>query len=141
MPIDGFTSLCSAKASTIISQDRGNPQKYIAHNKDKSQVNHYKIDGVVIREGQRCDFALFNEDKRVVYLIELKGSDLEKAAAQLEATRQALAEHLSSYATIEYRIVANKCRTHSIQSTNFKRYCKTWAGHFKYATAKIEENI
>lgn len=38
-----------------------------------------------------------NEDKKVAYLIELKGSDLVKAAKQIESTENALRQALAGY--------------------------------------------
>ena len=49
MPINGFDSICEDHAPRITSQDRGNPQKHIAHNDLRSYVTHYAIDGVVIK--------------------------------------------------------------------------------------------
>lgn len=60
-------------------------------------MTHYKIDGVVIKVGSRCDYLLMNEEARIAYLIELKGSDLVKAAEQLEATENVLQRELLTY--------------------------------------------
>ncbi|MDE6963811.1 MAG: hypothetical protein K2P30_09305, partial [Lachnospiraceae bacterium] len=78
-------------------------------------MTHYKIDGTVIKTGNRCDYLLMNEQKRTAYLIELKGSDLVKAAEQLESTEKFLKKELSGY-ELQYRIVANKCKTQEIYS-------------------------
>lgn len=140
MPINGFDSICEDHAPRIISQDRGNSQKHIAHNDLRSYVTHYAIDGVVIRQGNRCDYLLLNEDKNTAYLIELKGSDLAHAARQLEATENALRSELSQY-NKHYRIVANKCKTQEIESTEFKKYRVKWGGKLKYGTSTINEDI
>ena len=114
MPLKGFKSLCNKYASQIVSQDKGNPQYHKRINSANTYVTHYKIDGIVIKTGSRCDYLLMNEEKRIAYLIELKGSDLVRAAGQLEATEKFLGQELSDY-ELQFRIIANKCKTQEIQ--------------------------
>lgn len=83
MPLNGFISLCGKNAEQIVSRDKGNPQYHKANNVSNSEVTHYQIDGEVIKTGDRCDYLLMNETSKTAYLIELKGSDLVKAASQL----------------------------------------------------------
>lgn len=148
MPLPGCTSHCDEHAPIIVSQDGGaKSPKHIANNRRKSLVYQYKIDGEVIAQGPRCDYLVMNEDMKTAYLIELKGSDLETAAAQLEETAKKLARGLYSY-ELSFRIVANKCKTQEIESTAFRKYRKKWAGYnqfgskrFDYRTGAYEENI
>ena len=42
-------------------QDKGNPQYHRGINPAKAYVTHYKIDGTVIKTGNRCDYLLMNE--------------------------------------------------------------------------------
>lgn len=88
-------------------------------------MTHYKIDGVVIKSGSKCDYLLMNEEVRIAYLIELKGSDLVKAAEQLEATENMLRRELAAY-KLQYRIVANKCKTQEIHSSAYRKYQVRW---------------
>lgn len=140
MPLKGFSSLCNKNASYIISKDKKNSQYHKAKNVGKAEVTHYQIDGVVIKSGSRCDYVLMNETKRVAYLIELKGSDLVKAAEQLEATENSLKKELSDY-EIRYRIVANKCKTQEIHSSAYRKYQMKWKGKLEQKTGFMEENI
>lgn len=119
MPLKGFSSLCSKNAAQIVSKDRGNPQYHKANNITKAHVTHYKVDGIVMKAGSRCDYLLLNEDMKIAYFIELKGSDLVKAAEQLEATEQFLHQSLSGYQS-QYRIIANKCKTQEIRSSAYR---------------------
>lgn len=121
MPLTGFESICDRDAALIVSRDKGNSQYHKGINGGRVYVTHYKIDGVVIKSGNRCDYLLMNEAARIAYLIELKGSDLTKAARQLEATEKALVQPLSGY-SIQYRIVANKCNTQEICSCEYRKY-------------------
>ena len=140
MPLRGFESLCSENAAQIVSRDKKNPQYHRGINIDKAYVTHYKIDGVVLKTGSRCDYLLINEKKRTAYLIELKGSDLVKAAEQLENTERALQKELSDY-ELRYRIVANKCKTQEIQSSAYRTYQIRWKGRLRQGTGCMEENI
>lgn len=90
--------------------------------------------------GNRCDYLLMNEEKKIAYLIELKGSDLIKASQQLETTAKVLEEELSDY-TLQYRIVANKCKTQEIYSSAYRKYQIRWKGRLIQKTGFIEENI
>lgn len=140
MPLMGFESICSKNAAQIVSKDRGNPQYHKGYNSRGMYVTHYKIDGNVIKSGNRCDYLLINEDTRTAYLIELKGSDLVKAAEQLETTENALKQQLSDY-RMQYRIIANKCKTQEIHSSAYRKYQIRWRGRLKQGTGAIEEFI
>lgn len=140
MPLKGFESLCGKNAAQIVSRDKGNPQYHKGNNADKAYVTHYQIDGVVIKEGGRCDYLLINEDARVAYLIELKGSDLVKAAEQIERTERVLKKELSKY-QLQYRIVANKCKTQAVASSAYRKYQIRWKGRLKQKAGFMEENI
>ncbi len=140
MPLIGFNSLCNDHAPIIVSQDDRNPQKHVANNVKKSYVTHYKIDGVVIQDGNRCDFLLLNEDTKIAYLIELKGSDLSKAAEQLEATEKKLSQELNAYSK-RYRIISNKCKTTEINHSSYLKYKKKWGGKLVQRTSVFSENI
>lgn len=140
MPLVGFESICSRNAAQIVSKDKGNPQYHKGINNGKVYVSHYKVDGVVIKSGNRCDYLLMNEAARTAYLIELKGSDLVKAAKQLEATEKALTQQLADY-SLQYRIVANKCRTQEIRSSEYRKYQLRWKKKLMLRTGYIEEDI
>lgn len=140
MALKGFESLCDQYASQIVSRDKGNPQYHKGINEKKAYVTHYKIDGVVLRTGSRCDYLLLNEELRTAYLIELKGSDLTEAAEQLAATEKALRQELSGY-EVQYRIVANKCKTQEIRSSAYRKYQIRWKGRLTQRTGFIEETI
>lgn len=139
MPLPGFSSLCEDHQKNVVSRDYGTKRKHTAINPNGACfVTQYNIDGVVIRTGKRCDFLVMNEDKKDAYLIELKGSDVEKAAEQLVETAKTLSEQLRSY-NKHYRIVCTRCRTHAINSTKYKKL--TAGKDFKRAENEMTENI
>ncbi len=93
-----------------------------------------------MKTGNRCDYLLLNEDSHMAYFIELKGSDLVKAAKQLEATEAFLRQKLSGYQA-QYRIVANKCKTQEVRSSAYRKYQIQWKGRLVQKTGFIEEKI
>ena len=139
MPIDSYASLCERNAKIIVSRDVGD-REHRGNNPRQCYVTHYRIDGVIITDGLRCDFILMNEDDKRAYLIELKGSKLSDAAQQLEATEVSLKKHLMGYA-LRYRIVASRSKTQQIESADFKKYRERWKSALIYKTNKIEEEI
>lgn len=109
-------------------------------NPNGSYVTHYQIDGIVIKNGNKCDFLLINETAKIAYLIEVKGSDLSWAAKQLFETERVLSKQLSSY-SLRYRIVASKCKTQEIHTTEFNKFRLLWKKNLKYSTNQIIESI
>lgn len=137
MPLSGYPSICQPYDSQIVSEE--NSRSHIAYNNSHKRMNHYHIDGNVIKQGLRCDYLLINETEHIAYLIELKGSDLSKAARQLEVTEQVLHSQLPQ--TRRYRIVASKCKTQEIESTEFRKYRHKWGKNLVYKTLQMEEQI
>lgn len=140
MPLNGYVSLCKNRAPIITSKDKGGSRTHIGYNRKSARVTHYQIDGVVITQGNKCDYLLINEDTCTAYLIELKGSDLCWAAVQLASTEKALAPQLAGY-SLCYRIVASKCKTQEIESAKFKKYRLRWKDSLKYRTEQLEDDI
>ena len=140
LPLSGYLSLCKKNASEIVSRDKGSPRCHRGMNANASYVTHYKIDGVVIKNGNKCDFLLINETAKIAYLIEVKGSDLSWAAKQLFETEKRLSSQLSAY-SLRYRIVASKCKTQEIHTTEFNKYRLLWKKNLKYSTNQIIEPI
>ena len=140
MPLKGHQSICRPKEATIVSKDRKSAVKHIAHNREASDVSHYRIDGEVIKEGSRCDYLLLNETKKDAYFIELKGSDISHALEQLDETAKKLSSELAGY-TLYFRIVANRINTQAIRDTKYHRYQKKWQGRLQKKTTCKEEDI
>ena len=101
LPLHGFESICkNKKPPIIVSRDKKQTREHRAYNINENYVTQYRIDGIVLTEGNKCDYLLLNEDKQVAYLIELKGKNLSHAAVQLEETLKALTYELNNYKNI-----------------------------------------
>lgn len=143
MPLTGFHSLCNLRQRIIVSRDEGQAREHRAQNVDGCRVSHYKIDGTVVRDAsKRCDFLLMNDDRSDAYLIELKGTNIEDALEQLEATAQVLQQALHGY-RIKYRLVHSKARTHALNGNKFKKFQKRHgsSGEFLHRERVLEESI
>ena len=117
---------------------------HVGKNNSREHVRQFQVDGGIIPKNApdpRCDYLLLNDDKQTARYIELKGSDIEKAIAQIENTIRMLHPSISSY-TIFRRIVY-RTGSHSVNS----RSVTTWK--LKYgknngavvSERKYEENI
>lgn len=143
MPLNGYTSCCEERQAIIVSKDRGTKREHRAINAGKSRVSQYKIDGDVVRDQTpRCDFLVMNDDKKNAYLIELKGSDIEHAIEQLEATASRFKSELQDY-KIKYRIVCSRARTQALNSNTYKSFRRKYSSsdEFLCTEKQIIENI
>ena len=131
-------SLCSTDQKIIVSTENKRTHKGI---NQSSCVYHYKIDGDVISKEDRrlrCDYILENESLREVYIIELKGTDVEHAADQIESTLEIFNNKLKGY-VIKPRIVY-RSNTHGINSVRILRFKKMFPESI-LKTNRIEEII
>ena len=144
MALKDFQSLCSLHQKIIVSRDQHNPQKHVANNNDLCKVYQYRVDGIIITDGKSCDYLLWNDVKNNIYLIELKGSDLEYAVEQLEQTELVLKQRYWQEikdAIFYYRVVLNKVTTHALASNKVKKFMNRHNGQCCFETKILEEAI
>ena len=100
MNINDYTPRRSGTYAEFVSSENG--CKHIGRNVSRHEIRQFKIDGEVITKNAdtaRCDYLLLNDEAKRAYYIELKGSDLEKAIQQIEATVQMFQTSLPGYTT------------------------------------------
>ena len=100
MNINDYTPRRSGTYAEFVSSENG--CKHIGRNVSGHEIRQFKIDGEVIAKNAdtaRCDYLLLNDEAKRAYYIELKGSDLEKAIQQIEATVQMFQTSLPGYTT------------------------------------------
>jgi hypothetical protein len=138
----GVKGLISDDARFSVSfNQRG--REYRAENPMARRVLCYKVDGGVIEDGERCDFALGIPSFEVVCLIELKGKDLKKAASQILSTIQILGNKIEPY-VIHGRIVLSRVSRPDLRSSVLIQLERTLAqrgGTVRRSTNIMEENI
>lgn len=127
MLFDEKYSSCSKKQSIVVSKENGN--QHILNNKSLCNVYQYRIDGGIISsaEGERCDYIVEAKKtpKYYAYMIELKGSDLNKAISQIQSTINMYRDNLKEY-VIFPRIVIHKTSTHDIRGKKYRDFKKLY---------------
>lgn len=132
-------SHCAVDQKCIVSSENG--REHRAYNNDRSRVFQYKIDGEIISKNdprKRCDFLVENESKGALYLIELKGTDVEHAVDQIEETITSFADEFSGFQL--YPRIVYRRNTHGVSSSKVLRFKKKYPHHC-IRTNKIEEYI
>ena len=105
---------CRPRQKIIVSEE--SRVKHIARNVNKNRIRQIKIDGDMWTKGTeitRADYLILNEDKKVAYIIELKGSNIEHALEQIKNTDVNLSTALSDfqkYWRIVYRTRTKKLK-------------------------------
>ena len=119
-----FPTYCTKKQKEIHSKEK--KSEHIAVNNDEDFVRQIKIDGDVVpsdyTQERRADYLVLDETKKTAYLIELKGSHIMSACAQLENTDKNLGVALKEH-KIYWRVVCGS-RTLNLRNNDIKKYKK-----------------
>jgi hypothetical protein len=122
-----------------------NSRKFEGVNAKQKPFELYRVDGCLIKEGQRCDFLLLNcSDELVAYLIELKGSDLIHAVRQINTTLSHFLNELRDFKKINGRIVLTKVNSPDLKSSDFIKLTKKirqLGGTLEYKATVLKESI
>lgn len=130
-----------------------NGRSYRVTNSTKRRLLLYRVDGGVITSGLRCDYALgmpgdsesvvASEQVSIVNLIELKGTDLKHAAAQILSTLTELGSKLDGF-TINGRIVLSRVSRPDIRASNviaLERKLATLGGELRKSSRTMDETV
>ena len=124
--LSDYENLCTdERQKTIISRDRRSDCQHRANNVEKqnnlrSAVRQYKVDGNIIKDGNKCDYLVLNDDLKTAYLIELKGSKIHDAIKQLEDTLQIMKDNLPDYNF--FLRIAYTGKTHTVRDNKITRW-------------------
>jgi len=139
----GTTGLLSEDRRSI-AQFNENGMIYKGINNTKKKVLRYQVDGAMISNGvKKCDNALGLPEQNIMYLIELKGSDLKKAAEQILETIVELSDKLDGM-IVHGRVVCSRIPKPDIRSSQIIRLERELAqrkGNFFKQSKIIEEII
>ncbi|UTA69165.1 hypothetical protein [Emticicia sp. 21SJ11W-3] len=135
------------KRGTIVLTDIGKSQ-YKVFNPNKKRVSELKVDGCLIKIGERCDYLLLvsNDSQfknKDAYFVELKGSDLMKAISQIDASIETLKGKLNDFKRVFGRIVLTKNNVPDLNNTaiiKLRNKLKKMDGNLIYRV-KLEEQI
>ena len=123
MIFDSRYSKCDIRQKKVVSAEKKN--EHILYNESGCNVYQYHIDGGIVqtRTGERCDYIVEVDmiPKSKAYIIELKGSDLEKAISQVLTTMNVFKTQLSGYIQLP-RIIMRKVPTHEIHGNRYREF-------------------
>ena len=127
--LSDYENLCKNKRQAIIvSRDvksktdcRHEARNIVRRNNLCSIVRQYLIDGNIIKEGNKCDYMVLNDDMKTAYLIELKGDRIHHAIKQLEDTLRIMRENLPEY-NFFLRIVYTGNCSHAVRDNKTIRW-------------------
>ncbi len=118
-------------------------KKYVPKNPNCKRLQHFKVDGCLIKTQTRCDYLMLNHTDSAAYFIELKGRALDKAAVQILCSIETLKSPIAGW-TIHARIVLSKVPQPELNTTNvvsLKRMLKRFGGKLEYQSKKFEETL
>ncbi|QJB46433.1 hypothetical protein [Dolichospermum flos-aquae] len=135
---------------TIVVRDSGNKQEYRITNKNGKEICKIKVDGCLIKEGERCDYLILSCEDKSAFFVELKGHDLQKALSQIDSSINKLKDEIPELQEFKIyaRIVLNRNPTPDINSSieiKLKKRLKQQNGKdsgdlIKYKSQVLEEN-
>lgn len=96
-------------------KERG--KELTVQNESGKEIAVYHVDGCLIQQGRCCDYLLLIIDDECAHFIELKGSHIEKAIEQINASIDNLFPKLSTY-KINAWIISSKARAPALRSTH-----------------------
>ncbi|AWQ41547.1 hypothetical protein CAL61_00530 [Enterobacter hormaechei] len=133
-----------SKNKKIVLSDKGTSTQLTVDNEEALETIHKLIDGCIIKEGERCDHYLkiTNGDNVSHLFVELKGSDVEKAAKQIVTTIKSGCVTLNKSDKKHAAIVSTRNPLNSTETAKIKKKMlaqeKT---HLHFYKMKAQEKI
>ena len=113
---------CSGILKTVSLFDpKGKKSNYRLVNSAENYMAVCRVEDCLIKDGDRCDYLLFDCEAEKAYFIELKGSNLSKAVGQIDNTLTNLINQIYPKFKISARIVLTRVNTHALTDTAYKR--------------------
>lgn len=133
---------------TVVVRDTANRQEYRVSNISSKELCKIKVDGCLIKEGEKCDYLILDCQDKLAFFVELKGQDLVKALGQIDTSISRLIPEMLDF-KFYARIVLNKNPTPDINSSieiKLKKRLKKLNSDnslelIKYKSKVLEESI
>jgi hypothetical protein len=122
-----------------VSSENGRTHRGLNENQE-NEVQHYKLDGDLVKQEKCCDYLLLNNTRKYAYFIELKGGNVGEAAEQLECGIAKVQSELKGY-VFYLRIIASKVRTMEMEDHLIRKLKKKYGGRLVYKSVLYEEKI
>lgn len=125
--LNDYNPLEVGTQSKFVSEE--NKRRHIGNNKNRLHCRRYRVDGYILtaQDGKKCDYLLLNDDGKDAYFIELKGSLIDDAPEQIDATIEALKDSLEDYYFFR-RIICSKAGTHKMNDSTILHWRKKHNG-------------
>jgi hypothetical protein len=133
----------------VVCKDENSRTEYRYENKALDELSKYRVDGCLIKdesEGERCDFLLENCTKKILYFVELKGSDLIRAVKQINHSIDVLyGDFENEKYAVHARIVVTRVSVPNLENNSYfvklQKKVKKLNGEVRYRAEKyIEHN-
>lgn len=146
-------SICSHKdlinkLHTIFTRNQKIPveengKRYYINNLNHECIAKVKIDGGLISssENSKADYMVIRCDHNIIYIIELKGSDVKKACSQILSTLKILTTLIGT-ASIHARIICSRVPAPALRSSEhvvLDKYCKKMNGRLDIKVREYTE--
>lgn len=116
-----------------------NKKEFIVHNNQEKLIAVYHVDGCLIKTTKCCDYLVLILEDRLAHFVELKGTDIEKAVDQLNASLDQLQSSLKGN-NIHAWIISSRVKTPAIKSSKvikLQKRLKQLNGKLEIATNKV----
>lgn len=132
----------------VVLKDKKENSTYKLANDSQKELVVYKIDSGIIEDNNipKCDYGIYSEND-TLFLIELKGKDLEHAIDQISCTINTLITQPNiTISQVNARIVLSKVSTPDIHTTKEKKLQqllknKFGNGTYKKKSRELEEHL
>lgn len=135
------------RATVVLKDKRGGKVSYRGLNDSKKEIVVYRIDGGIRKDTDdpKCDYGLYTISSGVMRFIELKGSDIDRAARQIEhSIRTVLDDSITDVDNVHGRIVISKDRVPGINSSHkqkLEKLIKQKRGNLIIKCRELKEKI
>jgi len=135
---------CDKRSEVVCEENR---IQYKLMNSQKHEIAKIKVDGgvftVVTNEYKKCDYLVVDCEELFGILVELKGSNFQKAIHQIDSTLDLIRDELKKHqiAQIHGRIAMRQTPKHTDLTSNAKmRLDSKLKKHFGNGTLKIAKS-
>jgi hypothetical protein len=129
----------------IVCKEKG--KKFTGLNGDKKSILRVKVDGCLKIEGKKCDWLLIDIEGNAAHFIELKGSDLKHAFAQLEHTIMEISNPGKKYISKKfvrkkaYLVISHSPLSRAILDNKKKEFMKKFNTPLTVKKNEIKEKL
>lgn len=136
-------NICNDYNNNKVVSVSENRRKFIIKNSSYLYINRVKVDDCYIKNGERCDYLfeiIKNDNINIIFYLELKGKEIEKAIKQLESTiRYCKNIHNNRNIKKESHIVSSRVPSSGTSLQNLKKKFKKDNGMLLFVKNNIQE--